>query len=100
MAKTHQELWADCCLFIQDNLTPAQYSAWFGDISSESFVDGRLVLVVKSSFFVDQLEERYQGLLRSAIKKVYGENVKLYYRYRTLNYNSPANSALPEDADL
>lgn len=85
MSKTHNELWAECCQFIQDNLTPAQYNAWFGDISSESFVDGKLVLCVKSSFFVDQLEERYQGLLRGGIKKVYGDNVKLYYRYRTLN---------------
>ncbi len=81
---THEELWAKCCQFIKDNITPQQYDTWFRDITSDSYADGRLVLTVQSSFFVDQLEERHQGVLRAGIKKVYGEGVQLYYRYRTV----------------
>ncbi|MDE5683875.1 MAG: chromosomal replication initiator protein DnaA [Muribaculaceae bacterium] len=84
MELTHQELWAKCCRFIQDNITADQYKNWFRDITSESYADGRLVLTVQSSFFVDQLEERYRGVLRAGIRKVYGENVQLYYRFRTV----------------
>ena len=86
---THQELWEQCCNFIKDNISPEQYDTWFRDIVSESFADKRLVLVVKSSFFVDLLEQRHQGVLSAGIKKVYGEGVQLYYRYRTIK-NDPS----------
>lgn len=84
MELTHQELWAKCCRFIKDNITAQQYDTWFRDITSESYADGRLVLTVQSSFFVDQLEERHQGVLRAGIRKVYGDGVQLYYRFRTI----------------
>ena len=84
MELTHQELWAKCCRFIKDNITTEQYDTWFRDITSESYADGRLVLTVQSSFFADQLEERHQGVLRAGIRKVYGDGVQLYYRFRVI----------------
>lgn len=80
MTSNHQELWARCCEFIKENITPEQFNTWFRDIRSESYADGRLVLEVKSQFFYDQLEERYQKLIRSGVKKVYGDGVEIYYR--------------------
>ncbi len=84
MELTHQELWAKCCRFIKDNITTEQYDTWFRDITSESYADGRLVLTVQSSFFADQLEDRHQGVLRAGIRKVYGDGVQLYYRFRVI----------------
>ncbi len=84
MELTHQELWAKCCRFIKDNITTEQYDTWFRDITSESYAEGRLVLTVQSSFFADQLEERHQGVLRAGIRKVYGDGVQLYYRFRVI----------------
>ena len=42
------------------------------------------MLTVQSSFFADQLEERHQGVLRAGIRKVYGDGVQLYYRFRVI----------------
>lgn len=91
MNATHQELWAQCCQFIKDNISAQQYDTWFRDITSESYADGKLVLQVQSSFFVDLLEERHQPVLRAAIKKVYGDNVQLFYRYR-VDQGTPSTS--------
>lgn len=91
MNQAHEQLWARCCDFIKDNITPQQYDTWFRDITSYSFADGRLVLEVQSDFFVDQLEQRHQGVLRAGIKKVYGDGVQLYYRYRTI-HDDPAST--------
>ncbi len=90
MELTHQELWAKCCRFIQDNISPHLYEIWFRDITSESYADGRLYLNVQSSFFADQLEERHQGVLRAGIRKVYGDNVQLFFRYPTVQ-NDPTS---------
>ncbi len=84
MLKDHIELWEECRQFIRDNISQQQYSAWFSAVNSVSFVNNELRLSVPSSFFVEQLEERYLPLLESAIKKVYGEGVVLYFCYNTV----------------
>ena len=81
MQKNHEELWADCLRFIKDNLDESQYNAWFRDITSLRFEDGVLHLFVPSDLFVDYIEDKYLNLLGAAIKKVYGEGVKLRYAY-------------------
>lgn len=81
MEKTHQQLWEECLEIFKDNLPTEQFDAWFKDIVSLSYVDGKLKLGVPSSFFVEQFEERYVKLIGSAIRKVYGQGVKLFYTY-------------------
>ena len=88
MTNDYKELWAQCCQYIKDNISPAQYATWFRDIEVQSYdVAGerrRLVLKVQSSFFVDQLEERFQGVLRSGVRKTFGEGVQIVYCFRRL----------------
>ena len=84
MLINHTELWEECRKFISDNLSPQQFSAWFSAINSVSFANDELRLSVPSSFFVEQLEERYLGLLESAIKKIYGSGVVLFNCYDTV----------------
>ncbi|MDE6453362.1 MAG: chromosomal replication initiator protein DnaA [Muribaculaceae bacterium] len=81
MEKNHQQLWEECRQIIKDYLPPAQFDAWFRDVASQGFDGVSLTLMVPSAFFVEQLEERYLGLLGAAIRKVYGQGVKLYYHY-------------------
>lgn len=84
MENNHRQLWDECRQFIKDNVAPAQYDVWFRDITSVSFEQGNLKLMVPSSFFVEQLEERFLDVLRAAIKKVYGTGVRLHYRYNQI----------------
>ena len=46
MNQTHQELWASCRDFIKDNLTPQQFETWFRDMTSVSYENGELKLLV------------------------------------------------------
>lgn len=102
MDKNHQQLWDECRQFIKDNISPKQYDVWFRDITSISFEDKDLKLMVPSSFFVEQLEERFLDVLRAAIRKVYGDGVRLYYNYNqvqgepstTVNVRSASPSAV------
>ena len=81
MEKNHQQLWEECLQIFKDNLPVEQFDAWFKDIISLSYEDGALKLGVPSCFFVEQFEERYFKLIGSAIRKVYGQGVKLFYTY-------------------
>ena len=102
MDKNHQQLWDECRQFIKYNISPKQYDVWFRDITSISFENKDLKLMVPSSFFVEQLEERFLDVLRAAIRKVYGDGVRLYYNYNqvqgepstTVNVRSASPSAV------
>lgn len=86
MNEKHQEMWEECCRYIKDIISPLHYDTWFRDITLAQYdAEARkLVLTVQSSFFVDQLEERFQPVLRSAVKKVFGEGIQIFYGYRTV----------------
>ncbi len=94
----HRELWADCCQFIKDNITPEQYDTWFRDIRFEKYVPASettrayLILQVGSDFIIDEIERRFQALVRAGIKKTYGDGVQVYYR--TLTVQSDPESAV------
>lgn len=77
----HIELWDKCRQIIRDNISPEQYDAWFKDVTSYQFENDNLTLIVPSGYFVEQLEERFIKILGPAIKRVYGLNVKIYYRF-------------------
>lgn len=98
MQLLHTELWERCQRFIRDNVSAQQYSAWFETISSYSYENNELRLIVPSSFFAEQLEERYLDLLKAAIKKVYGDGVVLYYCYNTIQ-NEPASGVKVRSAE-
>ncbi len=92
----HQNLWEACCQFIKDNITPEQFDTWFRGIRFESYVPAsgtdhaRLVLQAQTNFIIDEIEERYQALLRAGIKKVFGASVELYWRVLTVQSDPAA----------
>lgn len=81
MNKTHQELWQDCLRIIADNITKEQFKSWFEPIVPLSYKDGEVTLSVPSAFFKEHIETTYLHLLAKALRRVYGDGVKLQYEY-------------------
>lgn len=79
MEKTHIEMWEECLSIIKDNISPEQFEAWFKPITSVSYQDHKLRLMVPTRFFAEQLEERYMKILGATLFRVYGRDVQLYY---------------------
>jgi len=88
MTENHLQLWEQCLKIFQDILPAEQYAAWFKPITSVSFENNKLTLLVPSPFFYEQLEERYFNLLGHTLHKVYGTAVKLYYHFNQVG-NEP-----------
>lgn len=84
MELTHIQLWENCLKIFKDNLPAEQYDAWFKPVTSLSFENDSLTVSVPSPFFVEQLEERYIRLMGATLRKVYGDNVKLYYHFNQI----------------
>lgn len=98
-SNNHIELWDQCRAFLRDILPPQQYTAWFGSITSYSFENNELRIVVPSPFVAEQLEQRFKVQLNAAIRKIYGDNVVLFYRYNTIN-NIPDTTVSERSAEM
>lgn len=82
MQSIYRQKWDEALKFISDVVaSPQQYAAWFSTMQFDSFEDNKLRVIVPSAYFVEQIESRYLHVITSAIKKVYGENVELFYRF-------------------
>lgn len=94
-SQQEKKQWDKCLEIIKDNLPAEQYKAWFAPIVSLSYEDNKLTLRVPSQFFIEQIENRYINLLRTTLKRVYGPNVKLCYRYNIVK--NDADTSITQD---
>lgn len=88
MNKNHIQLWEECRQIIADNIRPEQFDAWFKPITSLGFENGQLTLSVPSPFFAEHLENTYITILGATLRRVYGNDVKLFYHYYQIS-NKP-----------
>ena len=90
----HTGLW-NCCLdIIRDNLPEQTYKTWFTPIKPLKYENNTLFLQVPSEFFYEYIEEKFIGLLRQAIYKVFGKGTELMYNV-TVVKNPQTDVKLP-----
>ena len=91
MEQNHTILWEKCLAIFRDILPEEQFDAWFKPVSSISYQDNELNVLVPSYFFIECLEERYIKVLTATLHRVYGPEVKLFYNYNQVS-NEPVTS--------
>ncbi len=91
--------WNRCLDVIKANVPTEQFDVWFAPIVAVDYdhENGRVTLKVPSKFFVEQIEGRYINVLSLALKRVFGDNVKLTYKYNVVG--SDDTSAVVQDED-
>lgn len=77
-----EQQWKKCLDIIKDNISAEQFNAWFAPIVAVSFDKKSLTLMVPTQFFIERIEEQYFDLLKKAIFRIFGNDVKLYYKVR------------------
>lgn len=92
MAQDKNILWEQCLSIFKDNLNEEQYNAWFKPISVYSYENNKLVLCVPSQFFVEKIEGTYLNLVKATLHRIYGNDVKLYYKDSNLTVKGTASS--------
>ena len=84
-------MWSKCQSILRDNLSAEQYNVWFEPIVVVSFENSELTLKLPSQFFVQQIEQNYFDLFSSTLRRVFGNDVKLFYTYNIIE-DTPSSS--------
>ena len=97
MEQNHTILWEKCLAIFRDILPEEQFDAWFKPVSSISYQDNKLNVLVPSPFFVEQLDERYIKLITSTLHRVYGPDVKLFYHFNQVKEDPQTGVTIESD---
>ena len=91
--------WNRCLDVIKANLPAEQYAAWFAPIVAVDFdqENNRVTLRVPSQYYVEQIEGRYINILSAALKKVFGDQVKLTYKFNVVGADDASAVEQSED---
>lgn len=82
---SHIELWNKCLAVIKDNMNADLFNTWFKPAEPLGYANGVVTIGVPSEFWMQQYEGRFFSVLLSAMHKVYGDNVRLEYRYKVVS---------------
>ena len=91
--------WNRCLDVIKANLPAEQFNAWFAPIVAVDYdpESNRVTLKAPSQFFVEKLEGQYINILKLALKREFGENVKLFYKYNVVRNDDASAVEQQED---
>lgn len=76
-----KEKWAKCLTLIRDNIGEQRYNTWFACARPLSYsdADNCLVLGLPSEFYMEKYEDDFYDILSKALKRVFGQAVRLEY---------------------
>ena len=91
--------WNRCLDVIKANLPTEQFNAWFAPIVAVDYdqENNHVTLKVPSEFYREKIEGHYLNILSLALKKVFGENVKLFYKYNVVRGDDASSVKQLED---
>ena len=82
MQENNDKRWSKCLEIIKDNVTQAQYDAWFEPIVYRGFdAKNTILLEVPSLYFAEMLEDKYANILKMVFSKIFGGAFRLRYFY-------------------
>ena len=92
--------WNRCLDVIKANLPAEQFNAWFAPIVAVDYdqENNHVTLKVPSEFYREKIEGHYLNILSLALKKVFGENVKLFYKYNVVRGDETSSVKQQEDS--
>ena len=76
MIKDPDIVWNNCLTIIKKDINPQSYKTWFEPVKAVKFKDNILSIQVPNKFFYEWLEEHYIKILKLALTKELGKDVK------------------------
>lgn len=90
MPTDYSQMWEKCLAIIRDTIPAEQFSYWFSPLTFVRCEDNRLTISCPTEFFSEQLEQRYFSVLGSALKRVFGDGIRLFYEFPVVAGDSGA----------
>ncbi len=89
--------WNRCLDIISSGIQSEQFNSWFKPIAPVGFENDTLRVMVPSEYFCEMIEGNYLTVFKSALREVFGNNVKLIYEFPRVSTDRSTVTAIPSD---
>ena len=84
MERKAEQKWQACLDLIRSNIRPEQFQTWFECAKLAKFEDDMLTIKLPSKFYVDKYEDIFYNIFSSAIRRSFGDKIKVQYQYEVV----------------
>ncbi len=84
--------WTEAIKQLQDELSPQEISLWFNQMEYDHSDEGQIFVSVPSSFYRDQVRQRYLSLIESRLHELSGGNLVVEFLVRTARHHTAPES--------
>lgn len=98
-----QNKWNKCLELICDNIGQDRFDTWFSCAKPVSFESELLTLQLPSYFYFEKYEDDFYDILKKALKRVFGQQIKLAYKICVVSGNGRKSNVKlesPEQAHI
>jgi chromosomal replication initiator protein len=81
----YEVFWKEAVGQIQAGLTEQEFSVWFSNVEYLRSEENRVIAVVPSSFYRDQIRTRFQNLIESTLKELTGKDLFVEFEVQPRN---------------
>ena len=93
----YSSLWKEVVNQIQRSISEQEYVTWFSNTHYVGSDEGSITLSVPSSFYKDQISQRYQLRLESTLQELQGTPIKVNFRIEKKNSVSNKKPVVPQE---
>ncbi len=92
--------WKEAIKQIREQISEQEYVMWFNNMDYDSSQESQIIISVPSSFYRDQIKQRYQRLIESMLYELSGHKITLEYEIKKgssqKEENAQKNQKLPD----
>ena len=92
----YEVFWTEAVAHLRSEITEQEYQTWFSGMSYAGADDSQVRLYVPSSFYRDQVNQRYRSQLEESLFELSGQHLKVTFELRRTN---GAVTPLPIEAE-
>lgn len=94
MEMDFQNKWNKCLELIKDNIGSDRFNTWFACAKPIAFAENRLTLRLPSYFYYEKYEDDFYEILSKALKRVFGQQIRLEYEVDVVSNDNSAKVKL------
>lgn len=96
----YEPFWSEAVAHLRSKITEQEYHTWFSSMTYAGADDSQVRLYVPSSFYRDQIDQRYRSKLEESLLELSGQPLRLAFEIRrtngaTIPTADPENSSNP-----
>lgn len=90
------DFWTETLNQMRQNITEQEWVMWFSSLAYSSGTESSMQIAVPSSFYKDQISQRYGGLISQTVENITGRSLEIQFNVAAKQQTKPEKKEMPK----